>query len=76
MNAPYSNSNWFTLFRLGETSIKKNRLNLDIVQKGWVGQGLKPHFFQNRNMDKGKVWVGQNLVYPMYQKVSIVSKQA
>ena len=59
----------------GETSIKKNRLNLDIVQKGWVGQGLKPHLFQNRNMDKGKVRVGQNLICPMFQKVSIISKK-
>ena len=49
--------------------MKKNSLNDDIVQIGWVGQGLKSHFFPNRNMDIGKVRVGQNPICPCSKKL-------
>ena len=50
-------------------------LNDDIVQIGWVGQGLKPHFFKNRNMDKGKVRVVQNPICSCSKKLVLQEKR-
>ena len=54
---------------------QKKRLNYDIVQIGWVGQGLKPHFFKNRNMDKGKVRVVQNPICSCSKKLVLQEKR-
>ena len=52
---------------LGEPSIKKNSLIDDIVQIGWVGHGLKPHFLKERNMDNYKGRVGQKSICPYFK---------
>ena len=46
---------------------KKNSLIDDIVQIGWVGHGLKPHFLKERNMDNYKGRVGQKSICPYFK---------
>ena len=57
----------FNFVMLGEPSIKKNSLIDDIVQIGWVGHGLKPHFLKERNMDNYKGRVGQKSICPYFK---------
>ena len=59
----------------GSLQQKKNSLNYDIVQIGWVGQDFKPHFFKNRNVDKLKVRVGQNPIYSCMKKLVLQAKK-
>ena len=56
----------FTSIR-GAINKKKNSLIDDIVQIGWVGHGLKPHFLKERNMDNYKGRVGQKSICPYFK---------
>ena len=49
--------------------MKKNSLNCDIVPKGGWVKVSKPHFFQNRNVDKDLGWVAQKLICSHLKKL-------